>query len=293
MAKTVEEGFELFLKRLIPTTTEHKKVTKHKKTVYRCLKNKLKCKKFFDIGSYGNGTGIRHHSDTDYFAVLTSDILPSDSSKALRETKEALQSTFSNTNKIEVKNPVVKIPFGKYASETMEIIPCYFYGLSKTPLGQFESFRIPDGEGNWDISSPKAHNVYVETQNRKFGGELKSLIRLVKAWKYYNNVSIQSFYLELNATKYVEKEKNLFYDIDIQFFFQYLYDLQLRDILDPMGVSGYIPATNTLVKKQDSLSKLNTALIRAKKAVEAEQKGKTQEALDWWNLLFNKKFKYR
>ena len=86
MAKTVEEGFELFLKRLIPTATEHNKVTKHKKTVHRCLKNKLKCKKFFDIGSYGNGTGIRHHSDTDYFAVLTSNILPSDSSKALRET---------------------------------------------------------------------------------------------------------------------------------------------------------------------------------------------------------------
>lgn len=293
MAKTVEEGFELFLKRLIPTTTEHKKVIKHKKTVHRCLKNKLKCKKFFDIGSYGNGTGIRHHSDTDYFAVLPSQMLHFNSSMALRETKEALQSTFFNTNKIEVKTPVIKVPFGQYASETMEIIPCYFYGLSKTPLGQFESFRIPDGNGNWYISSPKAHNVYVETQNKKFGGELKSLIRLIKAWKYYNNVSIQSFYLELSATKYIEKEKNLFYDIDLQLFFQYLYDLELEDILDPMGVSGYIPATNTLAKKQESLSKLNTAMIRAKKAVEAEQKGKTREAIDLWNLLFNKKFKYR
>ncbi|MEA5429448.1 hypothetical protein [Arcicella lustrica] len=92
----------------------------------------------------------------------------------------------------------------------MEIIPCYFYGLSNTPLSQFESFRIPDGKGNWYTSSPKAHNVYVENQNKKFGRELKSLIRLIKSWKYYNNVSIQSFYLELSATKYLKKEKNLF-----------------------------------------------------------------------------------
>lgn len=47
-------------------------------------------------------------------------------------------------------------------------------------------------------------------KTKKFGRELKSLIRLIKSWKYYNNVSIQSFYLELSATKYLKKEKNLF-----------------------------------------------------------------------------------
>lgn len=292
MAKNVEEGFNAFLKRLIPSNTEHKKVTKHKKTVHKCLKNKFDCSHFFDIGSYGNGTGVRHHSDTDYFAILPSSMLHHKSSVALRQTKEALQGTFINTT-IEVRTPVVKIHFGQFASEKMEIIPCYFYGLVKTQLGSFQRYRIPDGEGNWLISSPKAHNTYVEKQNLRFGGELKSLIRLIKAWKYYNGVPIESFYLELNATKYAEKEKNIFYDIDLLSFFQFLSKKKLADINDPMEISGFISASKTPSKKEEALSKLNTALTRATKAVEAAQKGNTKQALEWWHLLFNKKFKVK
>lgn len=290
MAKTVEESFEAFLKRLIPSKTEHKKVTKHKETVHKCLKNKFDCSLFFDIGSYGNGTGVRHHSDTDYFAILPSAMLHHKSSVALRQTKEALQDTFTNTV-IEVKTPVIKVHFGQFASEKMEIVPCYFYGLVKTKLGNFQRFRIPDGDGNWLYSSPKAHNTYVEKQNLRFGGELKSLIRLIKAWKYYNNVPIESFYLELNATKYAEKEKSIFYDIDLMCFFNFLHEKKLADIKDPMGVSGYIGASKTSSKKEEAFSKLNTALTRANKAIEAKQKGNIKEALDLWHLLFNKKFR--
>lgn len=253
MTTTVEEGFEAFLKRLTPSKTEHKKVTKHKKTVHRCLKNKFDCSRFFDIGSYGNGTGVRHHSDTDYFAILPSDMLHHKSSVALRQTKEALQATFKNTI-IEVKTPVIKIHFGQFASEKMEIVPCYFYGLVKTKLGNFQNFRIPDGAGNWLYSSPQAHNIYVEKQNLRFGGELKSLIRLIKAWKYYNDVPIESFYLELNATKYAEKEKSIFYDIDLMYFLSFLYEKKLADIKDPMGVSGLIPASKTPIKKEEAFS---------------------------------------
>lgn len=292
MAKTVEDGFEAFLKRLIPSKTEHKKVTKHKQTVHRCLKNKFKCSRFFDIGSYGNGTGVRHHSDTDYFAILPSDMLHHKSDVALRNTKDELKKTFPNT-KIEVKTPVIKIHFGEFASETMEVIPCYFYGLEVTKLGDFQKFRIPYGDGNWYHSSPKAHKAYVEKQNKKFDGELKSLIRLIKAWKYYNDVPIESFYLELNATKYAEKEKSIYYDIDLMCFFRFLCEKKLADIRDPMGVSGLIPASKTPKMQEEALSKLNTALTRARKALEAKQKGNIKEALDWWHLLFNKKFKLK
>ena len=42
--------------------------------------------------------------------------------------------------------------------------------------------------------------------------------------------------------------------------------------------------------QEEALSKLNTALTRARKALEAKQKGNIKEALEWWHLLFNKKF---
>lgn len=294
---TVDEAFESFLKRLKPTATEHNKVKIHKKTVHKCLKNRLNCKSFFDIGSYGNGTAVRHHSDTDYFALLPSDELHHKSKIALREIKEALQVTFSTTRNIKVKSPVIQIPFGQLASETMEITPCYFCGLVYTPLNNnsksFPKYGIPSGNGQWIYSSPKAHNYYVELQNKRFNGKLKSLIRFVKAWKYYNNVPIHSFYLELCATKYAESEESIFYGVDLKLFFQYLSDMDLDDIDDPMQVSGFIEASSTELKRIEALSKLSTALSRANRAVEFERKGKTTEAIDCWHKLFNGKFKYR
>ena len=62
-------------------------------------------------------------------------------------------------------------------------------------------------------SSPKAHTDYVKQEDERLKGKLKPLIRLLKAWKFYNNVPIRSFYLELRAAKYAESEKSIVYDI--------------------------------------------------------------------------------
>jgi hypothetical protein len=296
MQKNVDDAFESFLRRLKPTATEHKKVRSHKKTVHNCLKNKLNCRDFFDIGSYGNGTAVRHFSDTDYFAILPSVELHNDSKIALRDIKKALQTTFSTTQNIKVKSPVVQIPFGQYASETMEITPCCFRGLAYANLANNKSFPrylIPNGNNTWLYSSPKAHNFYVGFHNKRLNGKLKPCIRFIKAWKYYNNVPIHSFYLELRATMYAESKRSILFSSDIANFFRYLYDEQLNDILDPMGVSGTIEASNTWNKKQDALSKLSTAVVSTKKVVELEKRGKTEEAIELWHRVFNGNFKYR
>ena len=45
-------------------------------------------------------------------------------------------------------------------------------------------------------ASPDAHNAYVASIDTKFGGKVKPLIRFIKAWKYFRDVPISSFYLE-------------------------------------------------------------------------------------------------
>lgn len=69
-----------------------------------------------------------------------------------------------------------------------------------------------------------------------------------------------------------------------------LNDNKLAAMQDPMGVAGYIPPCKTDAFKQDALSKLGTAAVRAKKARLAEYNGDTQIAFDWWRLLYNNKF---
>src|SRR5215204_7357225 len=102
MAKTIDQGFETFLSWLVPLASEHDKAASHKNSVRSCMENNFGCYRFFETGSFGNGTGVRHYSDADYFAVCKSENLKRDSSLTLRKVKEALQATFWRTSGIVV-----------------------------------------------------------------------------------------------------------------------------------------------------------------------------------------------
>lgn len=292
MAKTLEQGFDTFIQWLQPLTSEHNRARSHKDSVKSCMEKNFSCLSLFETGSFGNGTGVRHYSDTDYFAVCPNSEFWNDSSLTLRKVKEALQSTFWNTSDIEVKSPAVRIPFGTYASETLELTPATRNGLVSTPLGDKYSYDIPDSNGGWMQSSPGAHNAYVNKHNDRLNGKLKPLIQLVKAWKYYNNVPVSSFYLELRVTKYAEQEKAIVYDIDLYYIIKFLYNNNLPSIQDPMAISGNIRACSTEVKRQETLSKLNTAFGRAENAY-SNRTVKINDCFYWWNLFFNYEFPNR
>ena len=274
---------------LEPLVSEHDKSVSHKSSVKSCLEKNFECYNFFETGSFGNGTGVRHHSDTDYFAACPTDKLKQNSSSTLRELKAALQETFWNTGGIEVDSPAVKIPFGYYKSETLEVTPCSYEGMINTPHGSKALYDIANGEGGWMKSSPAPHNAYVKYHDERLGGRLKPLIRLVKAWKFYNSVPIMSFYLEVRVTKYAEKETAIVYDIDLRHVMKSMHDADLAMIQDPMGISGYIKACTSDAKRVEALSKVKTGFIRADKAYE-KRTSNVDDAFDWWNLYFNDKF---
>ncbi|WP_407525706.1 nucleotidyltransferase [Lacibacter sp. MH-610] len=292
MARTLDQGFDTFLSWLVPLSSEHDKAKSHKDSVNSCMVNNFKCSNFFETGSFGNGTGVRHHSDTDYFAVCPSSEFWTDSGYTLRKVKEALQNTFWKTKEIEVRSPAVRIPFGSYASETLEVTPATRNGLVSTPVGDKYSYDIPNSDGGWMQSSPGAHNSYVNRENDRLGGKLKPLIRLIKAWKFYNNVPISSFYLELRTTKYAEGESSIVYDIDVKRVMKILYDNDLPSIQDPMGISGYVKACSTEAKREDALSKVKTGYTRAEKAVE-KRESNVDDAFYWWKLFYNNEFPSR
>lgn len=292
MAKSLDQGFETFLGWLIPLTSEHDKAKSHKDSVKACLEKNFECYDFFETGSFGNSTGVRHYSDTDYFAVIPSKKLYEYSSYSLRKVKESLQETFWRTGGIAVNTPAVNIPFGTYASETLEVTPCTFNGLVDTPVGSKGSYDIPNYEGGWMKSSPRAHNAYVKREDERLGYKLKPLIRLIKAWKFYNNVPISSFYLELRTTKYAEGESSIVYDIDVKRVLKILYEKEMPSIQDPMGISGYVKACSTDAKREVALSKVKTGYTRAEKAV-GKRESNVDDAFYWWNLFYNDKFPSR
>jgi len=285
MPRTILEGFRDFLARLTPSPLESEVSRLHRSSIENCLKSNFGLQRFVRIGSFGNGTSISGYSDVDYLACLPTNQLTRVSTSSLTKVRNALDARFP-TSGVQVRCPVVVVPFGTTAAGRTEIVPADFV---KHENG-YNIYDIPDCAGDWMNASPDAHNTYVRSWDEHHARKLKPLIRFIKAWKYFREVPINSFYLELRATKYASTEQTIIYDEDICRFLKFLWDGQLPMIQDPMGISGYISPCKSDALREEALSKLGTALTRAEKARAWSTNGYVKESFDWWRLLYNDQF---
>ena len=285
MPRTVDEGFRDFLQKLTPSNYESDAAKQHRASIKQCIESNFGLQRFWRIGSFGNGTSISGHSDVDYMASIPRESLSQNSSTSLTKLRNALATRFPYTG-ARTACPAVVVPFGTDAKETTEVTPAYYLRATNS----FKIYGIPDCAGGWMKASPDAHNAYVRSVDNKLSSKVKPLIRFIKAWKYFQNVPISSFYLELRIAKYAAKEKTIFYSIDVKRVFSLLQGIDLAQIIDPIGISGYISPCKSDADLSSAKSKVATALSRANKACEAEECDNIREAFEWWDKLFAYKF---
>lgn len=285
MPRDINQGFKDFHDKLKTSATETAAAKSHRASIEACLKSSFGLNRFTRIGSFGNGTNISGYSDVDYLACLPISALTKTSNASLAKVKTVLVARFPGTG-VRVSTPAVVCPFGTYKSEDTEIVVADYLRDVKG----FKVYDIADGNDGWMEVSPDAHNYYVAEVDKKHGGKVKPLIRLIKAWKYYRDVPIKSFYLEMRVAKYANGESSIVYDIDVKNILAMLRDNELAAMQDPMGVAGYIYPCKTETFKQDALSKLKTAATRAEKAREAAAIEDIKTAFDWWRQLYNDQF---
>lgn len=286
--RTVSEGFAEFQKRLIPLATQRSAAAKHRQSVETSLKKKLTISSFFETGSFSHGTGIRHHSDVDLL-ISISNPKPESSDTALGWVRGALQDSFPFTY-VHTSRPAVVVEFNG-GQETWEVIPGFLTSRGGTEL----VYDIPGAAAGWIDTAPLAHRDYVDGVNAVAGikGEAKRLARLLKAWKYYNNVPVSSFYLEMRATQFMATQTIGLTIWDVATLFNRLSTHELAAMNDPKSVTGRIHACSSESKRTEALSKLSTAKTRAQNALEAHNKSDSLMAFYYLDLLFGGKFPSR
>lgn len=289
MARTVNEGFEEFLRRLVPTQAQRDAGASHRSSVESALESRLTVWNFFETGSFSHGTGVRDYSDIDALVSLGNS-KPDSSYTALNWVKDALSARFPSTT-VQIRRPAVQVLFGG-GYETWEVIP----GFLTRAGGGLMVYDIPSPVtgGGWIAAAPREHLNYVNECNVKpHKGDAKDLARLVKAWKYYCDVPISSFYLEMRAAQHVKTLDAYIHVWDICLLLEKLWNHQLADMNDPKGASGRFSATSSDAMRADALSKLNTAATRARKALDAYQADDFANAFYYLDLLFGGNFPAR
>lgn len=286
MAKTASEGFSQFITRITPSDAERAATSSHRAAILAKLESKYTLWRMFESGSFSHGTGVKGHSDVDYFISLNQD-RPQYSSTILSSVRDTLKERFPSTY-IHVSRPAVVLEFGS-GYERVEIIPAYPESKAN---GTNMRFRIPGINSEWIWSTPEAHSKYVTDINKKSGiaGGAKSLARMVKCWKYERNVPISSFYLEMRAAQYMDTQTSINWPYDVKIFLHRLLGHELAAMNDPSGETGRIEPCSSEANKADALSKLRTAAARAERALEHYEAGRISQAFDEWNLLWNYEF---
>jgi len=231
-------------------------------------------------------------SDVDLFVVIRrvearwgGDTVSS--ATVLRRIRDDLADRFPLTETRRDAQAVV-VHF-RQGHRPVDIVPAFFLRMSAKG---YPIYLIPDGEGGWMESAPEAHAAYLKRCDERCGSKLKRGIRLLKWWAHSRTPSIplRSFHAELvlAATQLAVGARTY-----SQIMRDAIWELYFRDgaaLRDPLGISGLVSAASTDVRRASLVNSLEHAYGHAQAAVAAEEKGRGNEAIRQWDIVFNGTF---
>lgn len=258
-----------------PSATQFDGAKSHKDSIEARLDYVLGVYRMFEIGSLRHGTGVWLYSDADYLVSLKG-IQPASPWTMLTRVKEALQARFPSTT-IGIRQPAVVCHF---SDGVVEVVPGYICAGG--------GYMIANPVGGWMKSYPEDHNRYVNEINTNHKGGAKKLARHLKIWKYLRNVPVSSCYLEMRAAKYLSNETTYAPLFDLHEMLKHLQSVELAALNDPTGLGSRFGSCSSDATKSDALSKLDTAVRRAKKALDYSLENQHESAITQLKLLFNR-----
>jgi predicted nucleotidyltransferase len=292
--------FSALIRHLQPTSTELSAYAQHRRTLETRLHQHFGGPRLEVIGSHSRGTAISGVSDVDVLVRVPREVATwggtlKSSKTVLEHVRSTLLDRYTRTD-IRRDGQAVVVNFAG-GSRSIDVVPAVFMqmlvgqnGIRRRPL-----FRIPNGDGGWLLTSPQVHNAFIDAADSRSRGKLKYAVQLLKFWRHCRrpNVPALSFHFDmlLAASRITEGAKS--YQVILLEFFDILRRRDCRALQDPMGVSGYIPATHTETQRQTLLEAATTAYERSAKAISEEAHGRPEEAAYYWNLIFNDCFPKR
>lgn len=285
----------------------------------------LGCINIIEFGSTFSGTSLERYSDRDYLALFPVERMSRNPGFTLDIMSVMMRPLINGaSSRGEVNWPAVRLwPIG-YESESIDVVPgveAYFLHDGPSPQRSgLVSYAFPSSREEWVGVMPKLHFAVLDLAHH----DCRWLIRLLKLWKYRNEIPIRSFFLEMFVLRWLEnshwidlgsateivdkiidlKEQGLYRqqtygdpDQNIASMLSELGSLlrsqrfrnnlpRLADLACPEFVSWAYPC-NSETELPDIIMKVEQGAERAALAVQAGQHRDIQQALKLWRTLFD------
>lgn len=237
----------------------------------------------FLSGSYSRSTMIAplSEADIDIFAVLDSRYYKGTTPAVLLERlKRVLLKTYPKTPDISRNGQAVTIRFNDFV---VDVVPAF--------IRQGGGYIIPDSQkGTWLSTDPTAHVAISTRCNAAHNGDLVPVIKMIKDWNRGIGGYFRSFHLEVLAWLIFDNVAISDLPSGVRYFFDKSREKVPYKNVDPAGYGDDVGRYITKSDVPQAVSRLETALGRARKAEEYANKGRTQDAINEWRKVFGSRF---
>lgn len=238
----------------------------------------------FLIGSWAKKTRVRPPRDVDLYFLLPAEVYHrfqqyapgiNKQSALLQEVKSKLAATYTKTD-LKGDGPVVYAGFWTF---DLEVVPAF-------ALTEDRAYWVPSTkDGGKYMKTMPLHEVdAIDAADKRNGGKVRHLVRMLKCWQTNCSVPLRSFYLELLAIEFMDQWRHKDQDV-------FYYDWMIRDffgwVITKSNTYIFAPGTFDMMWLGEAWkSRAETALIRATKACDFERDSKEGDAGDEWQKIF-------
>ncbi|MGD9691408.1 MAG: nucleotidyltransferase [Phycisphaerales bacterium] len=277
MPYTIDQGFRQLRTNLEISNLQTSTVSTRQRNVREAVADRLSVETSFLTGSYMRSTMIAplKRADIDIFLVMDAGYFdPNGQAALLDRVKRALLKTYK-TPDISRNGRAVTIQFSDFI---VDVVP----GFLRSGGG----YLIPDSRNKlWIATDPMRHvELWTET-NKAHGGNFVPLIKMIKAWNVSYSRLLGSFHLETLARQVLTGITISSFPSGARFFFDRARALIPHVLSDPAGYPGGVGRT-TQAERAGILSRMETALSRARAAEQLASNGNIEGAYDKWRLVF-------
>lgn len=232
------------------------------------------------VGSYARKTGINGISDLDMIYILPSgewDRLKNDQSTALKETREAIETTYPSTA-VKVDRLVVVVQFDNYK---IEVQPCF--------AKEDGTFLYPDTyRKDWLVTMPRQEMEAFAEMNGSTNGNLRDLCKMARSWRNKHGLKMSGLLIDTLAYQFLNSTDD--------------YDSNSYGSYDAMMLDFLVYLSNEPKDKKHYNAPGSSQKVNIKKRFQkAAKKGATlcQDAMDAdenanrnnkWRKLFGRSF---
>lgn len=240
------------------------------------------------LGSYGRETAIKGLSNINVLVLLPYNVYqhfdtrPGNGQEALLlEVRDKVRKSYPDTFINEEKYLIVPFADGL----KIEIIPGF-----NNPQKSHIIYPEVRGEGSWQSFNPIREIEVINEYNYNYGGKIRHLARMTRAWKVLHQVPIPGMLIDTLVMLFMDEwEGNqgsfAYYGEMVQDFMEYLAGRKKEQL------HWYAKGSNRKIEREEDFGAFaNVAFKKVKQALAFEYQGDGYNANQIWKETFGDNF---